>query len=68
MHDYRHPEAKGRPHSQSILRMLEKSDKNLLQCSVPVSDNSGSQVTVLGAPLADGEQLYPDLQYQYRTS
>ena len=62
----RHPEAKGRPYSRSVLRTMEKSDEILLQCSV--SANTGDQVTALGAPLITSEQLYPDLQSQYKTT
>ena len=65
---YRHPEAKGRPHSGVILRILQKSNKTLLQCPVHTMDKTGSQVTMLGAPLINGEQLYPDLQSSYRTA
>ena len=65
---YRHPEAKGRPHSKSILKTLQKSDEILLQCLAPANDKTDSQVTMLGAPLIIGEQLYPDLQSQYRTA
>ena len=63
---YRHPEAKGRPYSISILRTLEKSDEILLQWSE--STNTDNQVMMLGAPLINGEQLYPDLQSQYKTT
>ena len=64
---YRHPEAKGRPDSKVILTMLQKSDDVLLQCPVHTGDKTDSQVTMLGAPLINGEQLYPDLQSSYRT-
>ena len=63
---YRHPEAKGRPYSKLILRTLEKSDEILLQWSG--STNTDDHLTVLGAPLINGEQLYPDLQSQYKTT
>ena len=62
----RHPEAKGRPYSKLILRTLEKSDEILLQWSG--STNTDDQLTTLGAPLINGEQLYPDLQSQYKTT
>ena len=68
IHVYRHPEAKCRPHSRSILRILQKSDKILLQCLAPANGKTDSQVTMLGAPLIISEQLYPDLQSQYRTA
>ena len=70
MHAYvytRHPEAKGRPHSEVILRILQKSNNTLLQCPVHSGDKTDSQVMMLGAPLINGEQLYPDLQFSYRT-
>ena len=65
---FRHPEAKGRPRSKSVLSTLQKSDETLLHWSLPANDKTDGQVAALGAPLTAGEQLYPDLQSQYRAT
>ena len=62
----RHPETKYRPHPGLVLRTLQKSDRNLLQWSMPDDDKTDGQVAMLGAPLSTSEQLYPDLQSLYR--
>ena len=64
---YRHPEANSRPHSDSILRTLQKSDRTLLLCPPVESDGSFDDelVTVLGAPPDTSRSLYPDLQSSY---
>ena len=70
MNTCRHPEARGRPQSKSVLRTLQKSDETLLQWSAAAGDkssNSEVMMSPLGAPLATGEHLYPDLQSQYTT-
>ena len=56
----RHPTAKSRPTSGSISRILEKSDRELLN-----DVTSESQSMMLGAPLTAGSQLYLDLQQRY---
>ena len=61
----RHPEARNRPHPGMVLRTLQKSDRNLLQWSMPDDDKTNGQVAMLGAPLTASEQLYPDLQSMY---
>ena len=61
----RHPEATYRPHPGMVLRTLQKSDRNLLQWSMPDDDKIDGQVAMLGAPLTASEQLYPDLQSMY---
>ena len=51
-----------------MLRTLQKSDETLLQCSAAAGNkNNDSEVMMspLGAALATGEHLYPDLQSQY---
>jgi len=64
---YRHPEANHRPHSDSIWRTLQKSDRTLLLHPPVESDGSFDDelVTVLGAPLDTSELLYSDLQSLY---
>ena len=62
---YRHPEARCRPHPGLVLRTLQKSDRNLLQWSMPDDDKTDGQVAMLGAPLTASEHLYPDLQSLY---
>ena len=66
----RHPEANHRPHSDSILRTLQKSDRTLLLHPPVESDGSFDDelVTVLGAPLDTSELLYSDLQSSYISS
>ena len=63
----RHPEARNRPHPglHVVLRTLQKSDRNLLQWSMPDDDKTDGQVAMLGAPLTASEHLYPDLQSMY---
>ena len=61
----RHPEARNRPHPGMVLRTLQKSDRNLLQWSMPDDDKIDGQVAMLGAPLTASDQLYPDLQSMY---
>ena len=63
----RHPEDNHRPHSDSILRTLQKSDRTLLLRPPVESDGSFDDelVTVLGAPLDTNESLYSDLQFLY---
>ena len=71
MRVYRHPIAKSRPTSGSILQTLQKSDRVLLTSSVQVTDDdvtSESQSMMLGAPLTAGSQLYLDLQQRYTTT
>ena len=48
-----------------MLRTLQKSDRNLLQWSIPDDDKSDGQVAMLGAPLSTSEHLHPDLQSLY---
>ena len=48
-----------------VLRTLQKSDRNLLQWSMPDDDKTDGQVAMLGAPLTASEQLYLDLQSAY---
>ena len=62
---FRHPEARNRPHPRLALRTLQKSDRNLLQWSMPDDDKTDGQVAMLGAPLSTSEHLYPDLQSLY---
>ena len=62
---YRHPEAMNRPHPGLVLGALQKSDRNLLQWSMPDDDKTDGQVAMLGAPLSASEHLYPDLQSLY---
>jgi len=64
---YRHPEANGRPQSSTMLRTLQKSDRNLLQWTTPEDDQTDGQAAVLGAPLSCGVCLYADLQEMYIT-
>ena len=54
-----------RPHPELVLRTLQKSDRNLLQWSMPDDDKSDGQVAMLGDPLSTSEYLYPDLQSMY---
>ncbi|XP_065899937.1 uncharacterized protein [Dysidea avara] len=65
-----HPEANHRPHSDSILRTLQKSDRTLLLRPPVESDGSFDDelVTVLGAPLDTSKSLYTDLQSSYISS
>ena len=65
----RHPTAKDRPTSGSIVRALLKSDRALLASSVLVTNDlvKDNQSMVLGAPLSAGSQLYLDLQQRYTT-
>ena len=65
---YRHPTAKGRPTSGSVSLTLQKSDRALLTSSVQATQDDltkGNQSVMLGAPLAEGSQLYLDLQQKY---
>ena len=48
-----------------VLRTLQKSDRNLLQWSMPDDDKTDGQVAMLGAPLTASEHLYLDLQSVY---
>ena len=67
---YRHPTARDRPTSGSILRTLQKSDRALLTSSVQVTDDDitkDNHSMMLGAPLTAGNQLYLDLQQRYMT-
>ena len=57
----RHLEGRNRPHPELVLKILQKSDRNLLQWSMPDGDKTDGQVAMLGAPLTASEQLYPDL-------
>ena len=53
------------------MKTLQKSDEILLQCSAAAGDkssNSEVMMSPLGAPLATGEHLYPELQSQYTTA
>ena len=63
----RHPVAKDRPTSGSILEVLQRSDRDLLTTSVQVTNDlvKDNQSMVLGAPLSIGSQLYLDLQQTY---
>ena len=61
----RHPDANGRPPSNTMLRTLQKSDRNLLHWTTPEDDQTDGQVAVLGAPLSCGVRLYTDLQKMY---
>ena len=65
----RHPTPKDRPTSESILKVLQKSDRALLTNSVQVTNDlvEDNQSMVLGAPLSAGSQLYLDLQHTYTT-
>ena len=68
---YRHPTARSRPTSKSILRILQKSDRALLTSSVQVTDDDVTkynQSMMPGAPLAEESQLYLDLQQRYMTN
>ena len=62
---FRHPVGRCRPHPGLVLRTLQKSDRNLLQWSMPDDDKSDGQVAMLSAPLSTSEHLYPDLQSLY---
>ena len=65
---YRHPTARDRPTSGSILQTLQQSDRALLTSSVQVTDDDvtrDNQSIMLGAPLTAGNQLYLDLQQRY---
>ena len=65
----RHPTARSRPTSGSILETLQKSDRDLLASSVLETDDdtdtSDSQSMLLGASITAGEQLYLHLQNRY---
>ena len=69
---YRHPTARDRPTSVSILRTLQQSDRALLTIAsaVQVTDDDvtkDNHSMMLGAPLTAGSQLYLDLQQRYTT-
>ena len=65
----RHPTAKDRPTSGSIVRVLQQSDRTLLTSSVQVTNDlvKDNQSMVLGASFSAGSQLYLDLQQRYTT-
>ena len=60
----RHPDPKARPSSETLVRMLLKSDRKLLHWS-DEDKVVASEATILGKPLSFGEQLYEDLQKLY---
>ena len=60
----RHPVAKQRIDSSTIVKTLQQSDRELLPGTVSAKDNEELSTT-LGDPLSASSNLYQDLQNTY---